>query len=63
METKELIEKTQAELSHLAQKIQTVNNQMAQLQQQQQGLVNEALKKQGALELLQSLNGTGEIKE
>jgi len=56
VETKELIEKTQAELNELAQQIQ-------QIQQQQQALVNETLKKQGALELLQSLNGTGEIKE
>ncbi|KKK79166.1 hypothetical protein LCGC14_2836220 [marine sediment metagenome] len=48
MEIKGLIEKTQAELNELAQQIQ-------QLQQKQQVLVNEALKKQGALELLQEM--------
>ena len=46
---KEQTEKLQVELEGLARQIQ-------QVQQQQQVLVNEALKKQGALELLQSLD-------
>ena len=49
MEIEGLIEKTQAELGHLVQQIQ-------QVQQQQQALVNEALKKQGALDMLKGLN-------
>ncbi len=45
---KEETEKLQVELEGLARQIQ-------QVQQQQQVLMNEALKKQGALELLQEM--------
>ncbi len=56
LNVKEQTEKLQAELAQMTRQLQQVDNQMAQLQQARNIQVNTILKKQGALELLQSLS-------
>ncbi len=56
LNVKEQTEKLQAELRQMTGQLQQVDNQMAQLQQARNIQVNTSLKKQGALELLQSLS-------
>ncbi len=55
LNVKEQTEKLQGELAQMTRQLQQVDNQMAQLQQARNIQVNTILKKQGALELLQSL--------
>ena len=52
---KEQTEKLQAEITQLTGQLQQIDSQMAQLQQAKNNQVAVILKKQGALELLQSL--------
>lgn len=63
LNVKEQIEKLQAEIAQLAGQARNINDQVVLLQNQGQQLVNALLKKQGALELLQALNGSKENKE
>ncbi len=57
LNVKEQTEKLQAELAQETGKLQQIDNQIAQLQQAKNIQVAAILKKQGALELLQSLVG------
>ena len=63
LNVKEQIEKLQGELAQMTRQLQQVDNQMAQLQQARNIQVNTILKKQGAMELLQSLNTNKEVKD
>ena len=63
LNVKEQTEKLQAELAQATRQLQQVDNQMAQLQQARNIQVNTILKKQGALELLQSLNTNKEAED
>ena len=56
LNVKEQTEKLQGELALATRQLQQVDNQIAQLQQARNIQVNTILKKQGALELLQSLS-------
>ena len=56
LNVKEQTEKLQAELAQATRQLQQIDNQMAQLHQARNIQVNIILKKQGALELLQSLS-------
>ena len=56
LNVKEQTEKLQAELAQATGQLQQVDNRMAQLQQAKNIQVTAILKKQGALELLQSLS-------
>ncbi|KKL25310.1 hypothetical protein LCGC14_2406580 [marine sediment metagenome] len=56
LNVKEQTEKLQGELAQATRQLQQVDNQMAQLQQAKNNQVAVILKKQGALELLQSLS-------
>ena len=56
LDVKEQTEKLQGELAQMTRQLQQVDSQMAQLQQARNIQVNTILKKQGALELLQSLS-------
>ena len=58
---KEQTEKLQGEIAQATRQLQQVDNQIAQLQQAKNVQVTAILKKQGALELLQSLDGDSEI--
>ena len=49
--------KLKAETQRIADELVQVRQGQAALQQKEQALVNEALKNQGALDLLKSLNG------
>ncbi len=51
------IEKLQMEIVQVTGEAQVINNQIQQLQQAGQVKINDLLKKQGALELLNNLNG------
>ena len=53
---KEQEEKLKAEAQKIGEELQVIQTQAAQLQQRQQLLINEALKNQGALDLIKSLN-------
>ena len=55
---KEQEAKLKAEAQKIGEQLGEVQRQMTQLQQRQQLLINEALKNQGALEMLQNLGGT-----
>ena len=57
LNVKEQTEKLQGEIAQLTRQLQQVENQIAQLQQAKNIQVTAILKKQGALELLQSLEG------
>ncbi len=57
LNVKEQTEKLQGEAQKIGQELSFIQNQIAQLQQRQQLLINEALKNQGALDLLKSLDG------
>ncbi|KKN10584.1 hypothetical protein LCGC14_1035230 [marine sediment metagenome] len=57
IDVKEQTEKLQAEAQQIGKELSVIQNQIAQLQQRQQLLINEALKNQGALDLINSLNG------
>ena len=63
LNVKEQTEKLQAELAQMTRQLQQVDNQMAQLQQARNIQVNTILKKQGALEFLQSQNTNKEGKD
>ena len=52
---KEQEAKLKAEAQRIGEELNVIQQQTTQLQQKQQVLVNEALKKQGALELLQEM--------
>ncbi len=56
LNVKEQTEKLQAELAQATRQLQQIDNQIAQLQQARNIQVSLILKKQGALELLQSLS-------
>ena len=49
-------ETLRAEAQRIGEELSQIQKQATQLQQRQQLLINEALKNQGALELLQNLN-------
>ncbi len=57
LNVKEQTEKLQGEIAQATRQLQQVENQIAQLQQAKNIQVTAILKKQGALELLQSLDG------
>ena len=52
---KEQQDKLKGEIAQITGEVQAINNQIQQLQQAGQVKINDLLKKQGALELLQSL--------
>ncbi len=58
LDVKEQTEKLQKEAQRIGKELSVIQQQTTQLQQRQQLLINEALKNQGALDLLKSLNGT-----
>ncbi|KKN72878.1 hypothetical protein LCGC14_0405820 [marine sediment metagenome] len=49
--------KLKAEARKIGEELSLMQQQATQLQQRQQLLINEALKNQGAVDLLKSLNG------
>ena len=57
IDIKEHQDKLRAEVTELTGQLQQLDNQIAQLNQAKNNQVALILKKQGALELLQSLNG------
>ncbi len=57
IDIKEQEAKLKAEAQKIGEEISMIQSQAQQLQQRHQVLVNEALKNQGALDLLTSLNG------
>ena len=57
LNVKEQTEKLQAEITRLTGELQQLESQVAQLQQARNNQVALILKKQGALELLQNLDG------
>ncbi len=57
LNVKEQTEKLQGEIAQLSVQVRSVNDQLALLQNQKQQLINDLLKKAGALELLQGLDG------
>ena len=57
IDIKEQQDKLRAEVAELTGQLQQIDNQIAQLNQAKNNQVALILKKQGALELLQSLNG------
>ena len=57
IDIKEQQDKLRAEVAQLTGQLQQIDNQIAQLNQARNNQVGEILKKQGALELLQSLDG------
>ena len=58
IDIKEQEEKLKAEAQKIGGELSLMQQQATQLQQRQQLLINEALKNQGALDLLKNLNGT-----
>ena len=57
LDIKEQEEKLRAKAQNIGNQLNEVVRQINQLQQRQQLLINEALKNQGALDLLNNLNG------
>ena len=57
LNVKEQTEKLQEEIAQLTGQLQQLDGQIAQFQQARNNQVTVILKKQGALELLQNLNG------
>ena len=57
IDIKEQQDKLRAEVAELTGQLQQLDNQIAQLNQAKNNQVALILKKQGALELLESLNG------
>ena len=57
LDVKEQTEKLQEEAQRIGKELSVIQQQATQIQQRQQLLINEALKNQGALDLLTSLNG------
>ena len=57
IDIKEQQDKLRAEVAELTGQLQQIDNQIAKLNQAKNNQVALILKKQGALELLQSLNG------
>ena len=55
LDVKKQTEKLKEEAQKIGGELSVIQNQMAQLQQRQQLLINEALKNQGALDLINSL--------
>ncbi len=60
VDLKEQEAKLKTEAQGIGEQLGQVQNAMAELQQKQQLLINEALKNQGALDLLKNLNGKGD---
>ena len=56
IDIKEQEEKLKAEAQKIGEKLSEIQRGINQLQQRQQLLINEALKNQGALDLLKNLN-------
>ena len=61
LNVKEQTEKLQTEANQLASQARNIEDQITILQNQRQQLINELLKKQGALELLNNLDGKDEV--
>ncbi len=61
IDIKEQEAKLKAEAQKIGEELAKVQSGMTQLQQRQQLLINEALKNQGALDLLKSLDGGKEV--
>ena len=61
IDIKEQTEKLQSEIAQLTGQLQQLDNQIAQFQQARNNQVAIILRKQGALELLQSLDSKKEI--
>lgn len=57
IDIKEQKEKLEAEAKRIGEQLAQIQNGIVQLQQKQQALINEALKNQGALDLLDRMNG------
>ena len=57
IDIKEQEEKLKAEAQRIGEELNVIQQQATQLQQKQQALINEALKNQGALDLIKNLNG------
>ena len=57
IDIKEQEEKLKAEAQRIGEELNVIQQQTTQLQQRQQLLINEALKNQGALDLIKNLNG------
>ena len=57
IDIKEQQDKLKEEAQRIGEELSEVQRAINQLQQRQQLLINEALKNQGALDLLQNLNG------
>ena len=57
LDIKEQTEKLQEEAQRIGKELSVIQQQATQLQQRQQLLINEALKNQGALDLIKSLDG------
>ncbi|KKM15637.1 hypothetical protein LCGC14_1694140 [marine sediment metagenome] len=58
LDVKEQTEKLKEEAQRIGKELNEIQRAINQLQQRQQLLINEALKNQGALDLLKNLNGT-----
>ena len=58
IDVKKQTEKLKEEAQKIGEQLSEVQRAINQLQQRQQLLINEALKNQGALDLLKNLNGT-----
>ncbi|KKN74184.1 hypothetical protein LCGC14_0392700 [marine sediment metagenome] len=63
LDIKEQEAKLKADAQKIGQELAQVRSGINQLEQRQQLLINEALKNQGALDLLKSLDGKKEIIE
>ncbi len=57
LDVKEQTEKLQEEAQRIGKELSVIQQQATQLQQRQQLLINEALKNQGALDLIKRLDG------
>ncbi|KKK66184.1 hypothetical protein LCGC14_2966630, partial [marine sediment metagenome] len=55
IDIKEQEEKLKAEAQRIGEELNVIQQQATQLQQKQQALINEALKNQGALDLIKNL--------
>lgn len=53
------IAKLEADIQQMAQNVQGLDQQMQNLNQRRQGMINEIVKAQGALDAFRRLDGTG----
>ena len=63
LDVKEQTEKLKEEAQRIGKELSVIQQQATQLQQRHQLLINETLKNQGALDLLNNLNGKEEPKK